>query len=70
MRHGRWMTRLTGMLPFAVAGVLLAWQVDVPAGISRVARSLAGDQDLFPVLVDGKVGYIDREGRVVWQPTR
>ncbi len=73
MRRGGWITHLGCMAPFIAAGLWLGLQIEVPTSVRAAVDGLIGRDRLYPVLVDGKVGYIDRSGRLVlpacYEPT-
>jgi hypothetical protein len=53
------------MAPFIAAGLWLGCRIELPIDVRLAVNSLIGRDRLYPVLVGGKVGYIDREGRLV-----
>lgn len=65
MRRGGWITGVGCMVPFIAAGLWIGLQLDVPEGVSTAVNRAIGRDRLYPVLVNGKVGYIDRSGKLV-----
>ncbi len=73
MRRGGLITGVGCMAPFIAAGLWIGLQIDVPDGVLAGVNGVTGRTCLYPVLVDGKVGYIDRSGRLIvpakYEPT-
>jgi len=73
MRRGGWITGVGCMVPFIAAGLWMGLQLEVPECVSAAVNRVIERDRLYPVLVNGKVGYINRSGKLVvparYEPT-